>query len=205
LNVLMMAETKRGDNIFLVMVLTASVMIASVMGVVKRRRADLVWLPPEDRKAASEPLRFSIGRLMLFTAVVAVPVGLARNAREAFGHASPNMLVACVWSLCFVVLAVASAWAGLGIRRPGWRILAVLLIASALGGLFSYGVGEDRDWEDIANFVIVNLLQTAIVLGTLLTLRRNGYRLVGRTREETEPVTAFAGEAEILTPPSPPR
>ncbi len=205
LDLLVTAETGPGNEIFLPIVPVASVVIAAVMGVVKRRRADLVWLPPDARTAAPEPLRFSIGRLMLFTAVVAVPVGLARNAREAFGHVPPNVATTCVWSLGFVVLAVASAWAALGIPQSGWRILAVLLTSAALGGLFAYGVEEDHDWEDIANFVILNLLQTAIVLGTFLALRLMGYRLVGRSKERVEPAQALAEEAEAFTPPSPPR
>ncbi len=187
------------DDDFRFMVAIISGVIATVMLVVKRRRAELMWLPPEARRTGAEPLRFSIARLMIFTAVVGVLVGLARNARQAFGHLSPSLFVTMVWSLGFVVMAVAAMWAALGIHRPGWRSLTVLVCASALGALFAYGIGED-DWPELLYFVLINAGESAVVLASLLFLRQAGYRLVGRNREPEAVLAGVGDEASRDAP-----
>ena len=187
-----------GDNEFLMMISIAAGVIAVVMGVVKRKRADLVWLPPESRRPEAEVFRFSISRLMLFTAAVAVPVALARNVRQTFGLIGPSLFVVAVWSLGFVVLAVAATWAALGTHRPGWRSLGVLVCASALSALFAYGIGEDRNLRDLTYFILITAGQSVVVLATLLRLRLAGYRLEGRLREPADSSKVLVGVVDGL-------
>ena len=91
-----------------------------------------------------------------------------------------------------MVLALAAAWAALGLARPWLRAACVLLCAIAFGALFAYGIGEDRRWEEITYFVTITAGQSALVLGSLLALRGAGYRLVGRSPAANSPNDAVA-------------
>lgn len=198
-----LAVATRGDGReFLLLPLFCAALIAPVAAVLRLRGVEPRLDPGPSAAAGREGLRFSIRGLMIFTALVAVPIGGARSLRASLGSRGPSLFLIAVWSVCFVVVALAAAWAALGRERPPARVAAVLLVATALGALFAYGIGEDG-LESFACFLICSVLQSVIVLATLLVLRRAGYRLAGRDPAgaagpppEDEPVAA-AWSAEV--------
>lgn len=163
-------------------VATISVVSAAALLAARRGRAELRRVVPAERVPPREGLRFSIRGLMLTTLIVATLLGGARGVRQAFGHFTPSLFASAVLAVSLVVLALAAGWAALGVARPAGRACAVLACAVAYGGLFAYGVSEDRDWEPIAYFVIVVAGQSAAVLASLLVARSAGYRLVAAPR-----------------------
>ena len=158
--------------------------IAAVCRVVRWRYAGLQRFPQQDPRAVREGLKFSIRGLMLFTFVVAITIVGARELR-AHVPRGPNLLSIVLLSVCFMTTGLASVWAGLGVARPMLRSMVVLLIAGILGALFVYSIGQARG--DIYFYsTLMMVLQTAVIVASLLVMRSCGYRLVQRSATDVK-------------------
>lgn len=173
------------DNLVFLLTISAAV-IAAVSLVLRRRGIELRHLPGVASSPSREGLRFSIRGLMAFTIAVALLLGGARGLRESFGHLGPSLFAIVIWSTSFVILTLAAAWAMLGRSRPLPRAAVVLVVAAALGFLFAYGIGE-RNAISFVYFMLCSVIQSVLVLGSLLVVRSAGYRLVAREAVPREP------------------
>lgn len=199
LEVVLTYGSENGEFLFMASIATA--LVAAVLMAARYGRADVRRVPTESTGSASEGFRWSIRGLMLFTLAVALLIGAARGARESLGPRVPSILVSTVWSLSFVVQALGACWAALGLASPWSRCGALLVCATATGALFAYGFQASDDWKSLSYIMTVNVLQSAVVLGSLLVVRSAGYRLVRPGVLDPEPggpaSNAVPGEALV--------
>jgi hypothetical protein len=83
-----------------------------------------------------------------------------------------------VLGVCYAVVALTSIWAILGLGHPAFRSVFVILIAVAAGLAGGYVLNQGRD---LAFWTSTMVLQAAMLVGSLLVIRRIGYRLVAKT------------------------
>ena len=120
-----------------------------------------------------EGLRFSIGGLMVFTAVVALLCTVARALQESPTH--PFLLV-LVWAICFVAVGLVCLWAALGGVRPPRRSPVVFALSPLLGVFFAFAANAHKaGWVYI---LLIMVLYPMALFGSLLIARSCGYRLV---------------------------
>ena len=81
-------------------------------------------------RSEAEGLRFSIRKMMICVAAIAV---LCAGAKALQGSSTQPFLLALVWAICFVAVGLASMWAAFGDARLLGRGLAVLVLSIYLG------------------------------------------------------------------------
>lgn len=124
--------------------------------------------------------RFTIRQLLIVTAAVALVLAIGRGTRPLSGQRWESVLAVAIFTPCSVLVALATAWATLGISRPALRLAVVVPSAFVVGMAPSYCLGGSiaAGWLP---FIIVWSaiigLQAAITAGSLLFVRRGGWRL----------------------------
>ncbi len=130
-------------------------------------------------------LQFDIRQLLVWTALVAITLGIGRSLlpEDSIGAVprKNTIVVYCVLTSFTCLLAWPVVWASLARRRVlFWLIVAacccvVLTIAEI--STFQAATGRRND-DDSATFWIMNSLQAFAACGGLLVFRASGFRLV---------------------------
>lgn len=127
--------------------------------------------------------QFSIRYVLLLTAGAAIVFTFVRLSRDAADVGDINSIATSC--LVLVVLGINAVHASFAALRPGPIVrscVLVLLVAYALGGALSFGMGDDLEgWQPFAFGPIYSVLPTAILLGSLLVVRSIGYRLLRKS------------------------
>lgn len=160
-------------------------LIAGVFTLVRRWSLELVHV---DQPEPPGPYRFqfSILHLLVIATVVSLVLGLTRSARPAGTDSLSDwnsLALAALTLVMFAVNTVYAARATLGRGPVGYGIALVLLVAILLGINVSVVSGNGDQalaWWLNAGFTLASVLTTGLVLGSLLVVRRCGYRLVPR-------------------------
>ncbi len=148
----------------------ASLVSTGLLLLARRPKVRLVQIvrPEND----DEGFRFSIRGLLLLPVVAALVI----FGTEGLGDSYLAILVA--WISCFVVVGLASPWAALGLGPPILKCLVVLALSASLGALFIVRIYR-ADFPRILYIHVYSafLLQSALLVGSLLLIRSSGYRL----------------------------
>jgi hypothetical protein len=156
----------------------AALLVARGLGV--RLTHDL--RPTQQAGTFTEGLKFSIRDLMLLIAALALLSAVTRALRES---RRDLLLLAAVWAMCFVALGLGALWAGLGDDRPLRRGSIVVALSPVLGAFFAYALtAHGAGWLYI---ILIMVLYTALLLGSLLAFRSRGYRVVRRAAPDRAP------------------
>ncbi|HEV3022204.1 MAG TPA: hypothetical protein VGX76_07040 [Pirellulales bacterium] len=161
---------------------TIATIVAASM-VLRKKDIRLARLGTQDG-ANFETLQFSILQLMILVFVIAILVKLGPFAQTYLNdyHSYLSSLVAVVTGgLSFGGVAMVAAWAALATRRPGaWSLVAIVLSA-AIGLLPPYYFPRFLT-DDFVATSATTALEATFVAGTLLVMRRFGFRLVRGAR-----------------------
>ena len=146
----------------------------------------------EIQESGKEAFQFSIRHLFSLSAFVGCVLAFANIVRAedlgaewsfqwgALSIAYKSLLSAFVMSFTFLLIAISTIWATLGMANPMPRLILVVAITFCLGLLCPYVRGEDLD--QFPSWIAANLLTTTLVTGALLVVRSRGTRLVRRFR-----------------------
>jgi hypothetical protein len=155
---------------------SVAVVVTAVILFVARRRGVILIHQDEDlqqTRVERDGLQFSIRGLMLFTAVVAV---LSAGARALYQYRQHVLLLAILWSLCFVTVGLVALWAVMGNARPARRGPVVFALAPLLGVFFAVAAhAHASGWFLIC---LTMLGYPSLLFGSLLVVRLCGFRLV---------------------------
>jgi hypothetical protein len=140
-------------------------------------------------RSKPEGFRFSIRRLMVLIAVVALLSAVARSARE-----SPQdfrLVLSVIWSICFVVAGLLALVAALEHSRSLRRGLSAVAVSAVLGAFFAYAADAHRDgWVYV---MMIMVLYPAVLLGSLVVVRSCGDGLVRRAGSVSDPPDLRSG------------
>jgi hypothetical protein len=128
-------------------------------------------------KSVTEPMRFSIGNLMLLIAAAAILITVARTLNEI---PLPNKTIPLniFFSLCIASVGLLAVWAVLGTAQPLWRGSIVFILSPILGVLFAVAATANHGgWVLI---ILTMILYSASMLASLFVVRSCGYRWVRR-------------------------
>ena len=143
----------------------------------------------EIQASRREAFQFTIRHLFGLSAFVGCVLAFANAVRAkelgaewffrwgSLSIAYESLLSAFVMSFAFLLIAISTIWATLGMATPMPRLLLVFAITSCLGLLCPYVGGEDV--SQFPSWIAANLLTTTLVTGALLVVRSRGTRLVG--------------------------
>lgn len=155
-------------------------LLAGVFVLIRRFRAELRLVANPDGLDAPARSQYSILHVLVVMALVSVALGLIQSARVAdVPHARQYFEALMV--ITFFVNTIFAAFAALGAGQVRLRIALVLTVALLLGIALSLTGRFDRNdmflWW-LAPPMLMTVLSTGIVLGSLLVVRSCGYRLV---------------------------
>jgi hypothetical protein len=178
--------------------------VAAALVAVCRRKAHLRKCDPATLGPPLAERHFSLRHLLLLVFVLSLAMSFAVSFHD-FTHMNtvpwehPQLVVAYsaetmfLATYCTVVVTLAAVWAAL---RPGPiapRLGALACLATMLGVAFAYGFTSSfyRQHlpENCGFMALAFVLQAAVVAGTLVVVRRLGFRLV---REESNSLTPAA-------------
>ena len=149
-------------------VTTTALLLIRALGVRLTRRAD----PHQTDPNGTLGLRFSIRSLMILTAVVAV---LSAGSRALLDAPVRFFLMAALWGICCVAVGLVALWTTLGDGSPTRRAVPLFALSATLGAFFAAAAqAHQAGWFYI---ILIMLLDSAALLGSLLVVRSAGYRL----------------------------
>ena len=144
----------------------------------------------EIQESRRDAFQFSIRHLIGLNVFVGCLLAFANAVRAQQLGAEPffqwgslsiaymSMLTAFVMSFTFVVIAISTIWATLGVANPMPRLILVFTMAPLLGLLYPY-ISREVLSQFLA-WVAAHLLTTVLVSGALLVVRSRGTRIVRR-------------------------
>lgn len=164
----------------LILVFAPLCVVASVAA--RLRRCGMRLMQPDEvfLTSATEAIQFSLKQLLLLISAAAIVLAAARvlHAFSLLGSEIPlatGILLAICIGVVFAAQTLASLWATLGLGRWLWRLPAPFLLTALGGALMGYADGGSRDHYDF--WIRTTVLQTVVVVVTLLVIRVLGYRL----------------------------
>lgn len=128
--------------------------------------------------AEREAFQFSLWQMFALTLAAAAALAVLRFARQTFDPTSDALIFFWLFPLlhAFAALPLLSPWAALGEKHAGRRCLALALMAVVCGvGPLFIGKAPARTYAMITGPLV---LQSLVVIGTLLVARCLGYRFV---------------------------
>jgi len=183
-----------GFNWFASMPTMATGFVVVLLALLRMRRLEFLTVADLPREFSRQTLQFSIRGLMLLTLIVAVLITVGKQLRQTEHYRSHPVLLAA-WALAFAATDIAAVWAALSPRRLLLPGIAVLILSTALGFLVCWGLGgSDGDWIYVPTIM---LLQTAMLLASLLVVRSSGYRMVRRRTAEQAPSDADSDQETV--------
>jgi hypothetical protein len=161
-------------------------------------------LAPDDRPRAHW-IKFSMLHMLAAMSLCAVTFALIRVARSEIQGAAGGFAMMAALGLgygAFFANTLAAAYAALGPKPLAPRIAASLVAAIALGLMLSFAAGhEEYGWQMVLTQLLVFVVATAVIIGSLLVVRSCGYRLIRRPKRtrsgssdgsDPHPAEAFA-------------
>jgi hypothetical protein len=185
----------RFENLFpfaLAFILSALMMLIHLAG---GRRIQLRDADPN--LADHEGFQFSLWQLFALTLAAAATLAVLRFARETFDQTSDALIFfwLCPLLHAFAALPLISPWAALGEEHPGRRCLTLVLLAIICGiGPVFIGKAPARTYGIFTGPLV---LQSLIVIGTLLVARWLGYRFVSSKGQQLRRSRLF----RVFAPP----
>lgn len=183
----------RGEFMFMPTMVTG--FVAILLALFRIYRAELLAVVDRPREFNRQTRQFSIRGLMLVTLLVAVLVAVGRQVRQT-GLYGDELFLLAAWALAFAATDIAAVWAALSPNRPLLPGAAVLILSVAVGLLVCWGLGGVRD--DWIYVPTIMLLQTAMLLASLLIVRSNGYRMVRYRKVAQAQADADLGQEEVI-------
>ena len=165
----------------LILVLAPLCFSAALTAIMCRRGMRLAQAHEISATSATEAIQFSLKQLLLLISAMAIALSAAR-ALHALSLLGLGVTLACavllvvVFGVIFAGQTLTSLWATLGLARWYWRLPAPLLLAALGGALMGYADGGSRVHYEA--WIPTTVLQAAIVIATLIVIRRLGFRLV---------------------------
>lgn len=158
---------------------------------IRRWIAELRRIPcPDDCRLSARP-QCSILRLLVMTAAVAIMLGLTTYARLLESSDEEILVTYLAHLVCgymrILCLAVAGAWAALGLGRLRWRLPLVVLLTFVLAislqltSNANVWINRIAIGEKLATSVLFEFTPMAVFVGSLLVVRSCGYRLVPKS------------------------
>jgi hypothetical protein len=152
---------------------------AAAFFVLRRWFSELRSVADVNESAQAGRLQYSILNVLILTAVVALLLGLMRVARPSTDSAWVTIAATVFAFVVLLIDALCAVWATLSVGRTRWRLLLVFLVAALLGLLQSVNLGHTGlGWWLVLGWVIVSVIPIAVVVASLMVVRRCGYRLV---------------------------
>lgn len=153
--------------------------------IVRKRWAQVIRATEVAWRVGSNPLQFSLARVLQWTVILSVLLAFSRflaGFSGVFGQlASMTVFVALLGFICGSV-SLASLWASFSEGQPMFRVVAITSLAASLGLIAGYALTGKE--STIAWFFLsgISTVTALIVVVSLLLLRVAGYRL--RTLQE---------------------
>ena len=147
----------------------------------RRLRLGLV-VAAEPLDGASEPMQFTLRRLLMWVTATAVLLAIARRLHSTGSlHVETaiayTIAVLGVMSLLTAGIVVTTLWATLGSGPPFQRLPIAISLATVGGLAPAYCFDRPSPWAFIALAIVAAML-SVIAATTLLFVRKCGYRLV---------------------------
>ncbi|HWB11460.1 MAG TPA: SOS response-associated peptidase [Pirellulales bacterium] len=169
------------------------IVIVLVLMALRRGPRQLALRRAEDAPAR-EGFQFSLyGLLVAVTGVaIALSVGRVTRIMEEAGTWFEVLALALILPPSFVLVALATFWAALGISRPLPRLLLVIPLAMLLGFASYFGLDSDIDWSQVFLWSCLTGTTATIIASSLLVVRSAGWRLCSAADEpQTAPETGI--------------
>jgi hypothetical protein len=178
-----------------VMIATAALLVVRVLGV-RLIRFDGRSQPTP---SGTEGFRFSIRALLLVTAAVALLSAGARALQQAPGVSA---LRTVCWAMCVVAVGLVALWAALGLGRPLWRGPVVFALSLVVGAFLASATEPQGAVVGWVISVLIMLLYSTLLLGSLLIVRSCGYRFVRRVASSSKLPDEQTGSHPLGVPAS---
>ena len=162
------------------LILAATVVVALFLVVLRVWFLRVAFLEPSGPVALAEGLQFRIRDLLVLTAVVALLLGLGRIVHWTSGPRGVNsseLLAMAVMVLGVVSVALLTLWTGLGMGKPGPRLLILLPFCVATGAFIPY-IQSGSPWWRYVVWIGLTVVEALLVVTSLWVVRSCGYRLV---------------------------
>jgi hypothetical protein len=152
--------------------------ILCVCGPLLLARAFGIRLMHRDRiPLGRRPLQFGIAQIMLWTAIIAVLLGLGRVVPLPEQISDREMMLGPI----FASLALLAVWAALGTSHVALRLMVVLSVSPLLGiGAQVFLMRPQPSKDNLLEFAVMTGLQGVLLAGSLWIFRLGGYRLTRR-------------------------
>jgi len=159
---------------------------AAVFSAIRKWHSQLLLVETGRLSCVTEGLQFSLRHLLILVTIAAILLAVGRSARTVLGEYNPSFEIMQTLAfmglliLCFTSITLATIWATLGFGSPPARVVGVIISAFLVGVLFWYSSGNSIGsfWRMPVQMVGA----TAFAIGSLLLVRRAGYRMVVQTR-----------------------
>ena len=182
----------RGEFVFMPAMVTGFVAILLVL--FRAFRAGLLAVANPPREFNRRTPQFSIRGLILLTTLVAVLVTVGRQVRQT-DLLGDDLFLLAAWALGLAATDIAAVWAALSPHRPWLPSSGVLIPSVAVGFLVCWGLGGTGvNWIYVPTIM---LLQTAMLLASLLVVRSSGYRMVRYRTAAQAPCDADPGREGV--------
>lgn len=161
--------------------LTLTAMVAAAVWL-RRRGVRLRRTGGGPEATSADDVQFSMRQLMLLMFVVAVLVRLGPGAKawlNDYNSSAAMLLAVSCWSVCFATVGLSCLWTVLSPRLSAARFAIAICLAGGLSLLPPFYFPKLLT-DDFLRSAAVILGAAAIVIGSLLAVRRCGYRLAAR-------------------------
>jgi hypothetical protein len=134
----------------------------------------------DERKHDQRGVQFSLAYLFVITSLAAILFAVIRGLRGLTPYA-PEIaweicLIAAFNAVLFVLHTQVCLWAGLGAGRRIARLGAALASTALAAGIYGFALDSDEGQYQIC--IELMAIYSVLVTGSLLILRRRGYRLL---------------------------
>jgi hypothetical protein len=133
---------------------------------VRLQRYDVGDLPFNSR-----PIQFTLRRLMASITALAVVCGIARHIDLGGGLGTGEEAV--IIGAGLAATALTAVWVAFGTWRAWFKIPVLAIVSITIGLLIAWCEG----WDETMPIVMLVVLQTALLMGSLGVLRKGRYRL----------------------------
>jgi hypothetical protein len=125
-------------------------------------------------------VQFSLAYLFAITSLAAILFAVIRGLRGLPSRPQPTAWEICLFAafnaVLFVLHTQVCLWAGLGAGRRTARLGAALASTALAAGIYGFALDGDSDSYQI--YIELMAIYSVLVTGSLLALRRRGYRLL---------------------------
>jgi hypothetical protein len=183
-------------SVFLIIALTTiPVLVVLIVLRHSHSRLSLRLVHLKNGSPLADGFQFSIGNLLLATALVAVVLGIGRVVRTVADRQWESIVSVAIFPPCFILIELATLWAALGVRRPIPRLAVLVPTAFAVGAIAASYLPVPTARESWLFFIwpIIVAIQASITACSLLVIRSCGFRLVRGDCNAVDPIPAPPG------------